>query len=51
LVSPGQEVDLSLDMVAPATPGTYQSFWKFRNASGIIFVTYPFYVEIDVVVP
>jgi len=48
VVAPGQEVDLSLNMVAPAAPGTYESFWKFRNASGVIFVTNPFSAKIDV---
>lgn len=51
VVAPGQEVDLSLNMTAPASPGTYESFWKFRNASGVIFVTYPFSAKIDVIAP
>jgi len=49
VVAPGQEVDLSLNMVAPAAPGTYESFWKFRNASGVIFVANPFSAKIDVI--
>jgi hypothetical protein len=51
VVAPGQEVDLSLNMTAPASPGTFESFWKFRNASGVIFVTNPFSAKIDVVAP
>jgi hypothetical protein len=51
IVAPGQEVDLSINMIAPAGAGTYTSFWKFRNASGIIFVTNPFSAKINVVVP
>lgn len=51
VVAPGQEVDLSLNMFAPAAPGTYESFWKFRNASGVIFVANPFFAQIDVVTP
>jgi hypothetical protein len=50
-VAPGQEVDLSLSMAAPAAEGTYESYWKFRNSSGIIFITYPFSVKINVIIP
>lgn len=50
-VAPGQEVDLSLSMAAPAAEGTYESYWKFRNSSGIIFVTNPFSVKINVIIP
>jgi len=51
VVAPGQEVDLSINMVAPAAPGSYESFWKFRNASGVIFVANPFSAKIDVIPP
>jgi hypothetical protein len=51
VVAPGQEVDLSINMTAPATPGTYASYWKFRNGSNIIFVTNPFSTVIEVVGP
>lgn len=50
-VAPGQEVDLSLSMAAPAAEGSYESYWKFRNSSGIIFVTNPFSVKINVIIP
>lgn len=36
-VPPGKTVDLSVDMVAPASPGTYQGNWKLRNASNVFF--------------
>jgi hypothetical protein len=36
-VAPGQSVDLSVDMTAPSTAGHYYSYWKLRNASGVIF--------------
>ncbi len=36
-VPPGETVDLSVDMVAPAQDGIYQSFWLLRNASGQTF--------------
>ena len=51
VVAPGQEVDLSVNMVAPAAPGSYESYWKFRNGSGVIFVTNPFSAKIDVIPP
>jgi len=36
-VSPGQQVDVSVDMVAPTAVGTYQGYWKMKNASGQLF--------------
>ncbi|GAB4504320.1 MAG: hypothetical protein Fur0043_13140 [Anaerolineales bacterium] len=36
-VAPGQTVDLSVDMTAPSSAGHYFSYWKLRNASGVIF--------------
>ncbi len=53
-VAPEQAVDLSVDMVAPETPGKYQSNWKLRNANGVLFGIGPnaasaFWVRIEVV--
>lgn len=36
-VAPGQTVDLSVEMTAPSSAGHYFSYWKLRNASGVIF--------------
>ena len=36
-VMPGQIVDLSVDMVAPVEPGTYQGFWILRNGEDVLF--------------
>ncbi len=36
-VGPGQTVDISVPMTAPATLGSYRGFWKFLNASGQSF--------------
>jgi hypothetical protein len=36
-VAPGSTVDLSVNLIAPAAPGTYQGFWKLRNNSGVLF--------------
>ena len=38
-VLPGETVDISINMVAPATVGTYQGDWKLRNSNGEIFST------------
>ncbi|HKI55474.1 MAG TPA: NBR1-Ig-like domain-containing protein [Anaerolineales bacterium] len=35
-VSPGQEVDLSVTLTAPATNGSYRSYWRIRNPSGVL---------------
>jgi len=53
-VSPGQSVDLVVDMVAPAQTGTHQSNWKLRNGTGELFGIgpngeSPFWVRIKVV--
>lgn len=45
-VAPGQTIDISVNMTAPATNGTYTGNWKLRNASGVGFTT--FYVQIKV---
>jgi hypothetical protein len=34
-VGPGQEVDLSVNMVAPSTDGSYRGYWRIRNPSGV----------------
>jgi hypothetical protein len=45
-VNPGQTVDLSVNLKAPATEGTYTGYWKLRNAAGVTFTQ--FYVAIKV---
>lgn len=55
-VAPGATVDLSANMVAPASVGTYQGWWGLKNASGTPFgigagANQPFWVKIDVVGP
>jgi hypothetical protein len=46
-VNPGQTVDLSVNLTAPAADGTYTGNWGIRNAAGVIFPTH-FYVQIVV---
>lgn len=36
-VLPGQSIDLTVNMVSPTTPDTYQSDWKLQSAQGQIF--------------
>jgi hypothetical protein len=36
-VPPGQLVDISVEMKAPAQVGKYKSYWKLRSASGTLF--------------
>jgi len=36
-VSPGQTVDISVDLTAPTRAGNYIGYWKLRNASGVLF--------------
>ena len=55
-VAPGQTVEISVDLTAPNTPGTYKGYWKLRNPSGVVFGVgssgdVAFYVEIDVIQP
>ncbi len=35
-VNPGQEVDVSVSLKAPASNGTYRGYWRIRNASGVL---------------
>ena len=53
-VLPGESVQISVSLTAPATPGTYRGNWKFHNAIGDVFGLTsggPFYVEIVVKAP
>jgi hypothetical protein len=36
-VAPGQTVDITINLTAPTTAGTYRGYWKFKNASGVPF--------------
>ncbi len=54
-IAPGQEVDVTVNMVAPLTPGNYSGTWTMRNASGVIFglgaANGPFWIKITVPAP
>jgi cell division septation protein DedD len=54
ITQPGQTIDISLDLTAPESPGTYQGFWKLQSGSGHYFGIGPngdqsFWVKISVV--
>ncbi len=36
-VAPGAQIDVSVNMTAPNTNGSYQSWWKMKNTSGQFF--------------
>jgi Ig-like domain from next to BRCA1 gene len=53
-VPPGGTIDLSVNLVAPATNGKYQQNFKLRSDTGLLFATgvnaaYPLYVQIQVI--
>jgi hypothetical protein len=55
-VAPGGTIDVSVILVAPSGPGTYQGSWELRSASGILFgvgpkADKPFFVNIKVSSP
>jgi hypothetical protein len=56
-VSPGQEVDLSVDLEAPGSDGTYRGYWRIKNNSGALipvsggYQSKSFFVEIEVDTP
>lgn len=45
-VNPGQTVDISVNLTAPAAAGDYTGNWKLRNASGVLYAS--FWVKIRV---
>ena len=56
-VATNQEVDLSVDLKAPASDGTYRGYWRIKNSSGVLipisggYQSKSFYVEIKVKTP
>ena len=53
MVNPGQMVDLTVNLTAPAAPGTYTGYWRLRDPGGVVFGITPaggtFLVKIIVV--
>jgi hypothetical protein len=55
-VSPGQSVEIGVEMIAPSATGDYQSNWKLRNGQGDLFGIgpageSPFWVRVVVAEP
>jgi hypothetical protein len=52
-VNPGSTVDVSVNLVAPSSAGTYRGYWKIREPGGLTFgvSTGAFWVEIKVESP
>ena len=53
-VPPGQTVDISVELTAPANFGTLTSFWMFRNPRGELFglgldANQPLYAQVNIV--
>jgi len=48
IVPPNGTVDISVNLVAPGSPGSYQGFWKIREPGGSVFAlnTGAFWVKI-----
>jgi hypothetical protein len=36
-VAPGQTVDISVNLTAPSSPGSYRGYWMFKNSNGTLF--------------
>jgi hypothetical protein len=53
-VYPGETIDVSVELVAPSTKGSYTGYWMLRSNNGVLFGLGPyqnkaFWVQIDVV--
>lgn len=47
-VPPGYEVDITIELTAPETPGSYKGIWQLSNAQGTIFTYGGLWVDIIV---
>ncbi len=47
-VAPGSNTDVSVDFVAPGTPGTYRSTWQMQSTDGVRFGSQ---IYVQIVVP
>ncbi len=56
-VAPGQEVNLSIDLKAPASDGSYRGYWRIKNNAGVLipvsggYQSKSFFVDIKVKTP
>ncbi len=52
VVPPGQSVDISVNLVAPGSAGSYRGYWRLRDDKGVVFgltTGNPFWVDIKVI--
>jgi hypothetical protein len=50
LVAPGEEVEVSIQFKAPATPGEYTGYWQMVNSKGISFGSKDYILIVKIVV-
>jgi hypothetical protein len=55
-VTPGETIDIDVDLTAPASAGTYKGYYLLRNSDGVLFgvgstADVAFWVEIEAVAP
>lgn len=56
-LNPGQEIDLELNLTAPASVGTYRGYWRINTNAGVLvpinsgYLDKSFYVDIKVQLP
>ncbi len=50
LVAPGEEVDVSVSLKAPTTPGAYAIYWQMTNSKGIPFGVKEYILIVKIVV-
>lgn len=50
-VKPGDNIDISVPLVAPPKPGRYLGYWRMRDRKSRMFFGQPVWVKIDVVDP
>ncbi len=52
-ISPGQGVDISVNLASPAAAGTYKGYWQIRDQNGVVFGTNTgaFWVQIITIPP
>jgi len=56
-VAPGQEINLSVNLKAPASDGSYRGYWRIKNSAGVLipvsggYQSKSFFVDIKVKTP
>jgi hypothetical protein len=47
-IAPGSQLDITIELTAPNSPGSYKGIWQLRNGSGVIFTYGGLWVDIVV---